>query len=95
MKHQHRVFLLLWISTLCSIIICRKNLLYTLLLDIFVFGLYLIIKSTFDALPNNQKDVEDEIKDYKNEIEDIKKYLDETSTVHSIYNVNNTTTVID
>lgn len=93
MKQQSRVFILIVLSTLCSLIICRLSLPVALIIDLFVFCSYVVLKSVFEALMNNESEMMDEIKEYRNMIENLRNDIQMGSLDSLRTNINTSSTI--
>lgn len=94
MKLQTKVFLLIVLSTLCTIIICRQSIFVALIIDFFVFCMFVLLKSVAEALSNNQAEVSDEIKIYSRKISQLREKL-KMGSLNSLRTNTSTSSVIN
>ncbi|ELQ74582.1 hypothetical protein THOM_2495 [Trachipleistophora hominis] len=84
MNHQKKVISLILISTLCSLIICQLNIIFTVVIDVFVFGFYVLMKSVFEAVVMNQTDIKNEVMEYNNKIKMTRERIEQKNMSNKI-----------
>lgn len=94
MNHQKKVISLILISTLCSLIICQLNVIFTFIIDVFVFGFYVLMKSVFEAAAMNQVDIKDEVAKYKNKIKETQDKIERRNMGNKIVSMPSSSSVL-
>lgn len=94
MNHQKKVISLILISTLCSLVICQLNVIFTFIIDVFVFGFYVLMKSVFEAAAMNQVDIKDEVAKYKNKIKETQDKIERRNMGNKIVSMPSSSSVL-